>query len=52
MKNNLDNRLFNLDILRGLAALIVCFYHFRRDMFSGLYNSIASYGLYGVDVFL
>lgn len=51
MKNNLDNRLFNLDILRGLAALIVCFYHFRRDMFSGLYNSIASYGLYGVDVF-
>jgi peptidoglycan/LPS O-acetylase OafA/YrhL len=48
-----DNRLSNLDILRGLAALAVCFYHFDRDsLFAGtFYPEIAKYGNLGVDVF-
>jgi peptidoglycan/LPS O-acetylase OafA/YrhL len=51
MQINTKNRLANLDILRGLAALAVCFYHFRRDMLGGMYNTIAAYGFYGVDIF-
>ena len=47
-----DNRLTNLDILRGIAALAVCFYHFRRDGMDGsVYNTLAAYGVYGVDMF-
>lgn len=47
------DRISNLDVLRAIAALAVCFYHFRRGaMFEGsVYQSVASYGVYGVDVF-
>ncbi len=47
------NRLSNLDILRGLAALAVCFFHFDREsLFKGtFYPEIAKYGYLGVDVF-
>ena len=51
LKNDLQDRLSNLDVLRGFAALAVCFYHFRRDMLGGIYNSAANYGLHGVDIF-
>jgi peptidoglycan/LPS O-acetylase OafA/YrhL len=47
------NRLTNLDILRGFAALAVCLFHFDRDsLFQGtFYPEIAKYGNLGVDVF-
>jgi peptidoglycan/LPS O-acetylase OafA/YrhL len=48
---HIHNRLVNIDILRGLAALAVGFFHFRRDMLGTGYNTLANYGLYGVDVF-
>jgi peptidoglycan/LPS O-acetylase OafA/YrhL len=52
LKKISDNRLINLDILRGVAALAVCFYHFRRDGMDGtLYHNVAAYGVYGVDMF-
>ena len=53
MKKALDNRLSNLDILRGLAALAVCFFHFDREsLFQGtFYSEMAKYGNLGVDVF-
>lgn len=47
------DRIGNLDVLRAVAALAVCFFHFRRGaMFEGsLYQEIASFGFYGVDIF-
>ncbi len=53
LKNDPQDRLSNLDILRGLAALAVCFFHFDREsLFVGsLYSEIAQYGKLGVDVF-
>jgi len=51
LKNDLQDRLSNLDVLRGLAALAVCLFHFRRDMLGEIYNSAAKYGVYGVDIF-
>lgn len=49
----LPDRIGNLDILRAVAALAVCFFHFRRDsmMAGSLYEAVASLGYYGVDVF-
>ena len=53
MKNELQDRLSNLDILRGLAALAVCLFHFDRDsLFKGtFYPEIAQFGYLGVNVF-
>jgi peptidoglycan/LPS O-acetylase OafA/YrhL len=47
------NRLSNLDVLRGLAALAVCFFHFDRESLfkETFYPEIAKYGYLGVDVF-
>ncbi len=46
-------RIHNLDALRALAALAVCFYHFRREDYLGLplLTEIFSYGHLGVHVF-
>jgi peptidoglycan/LPS O-acetylase OafA/YrhL len=48
-----QSRLGNLDVLRALAALAVCFYHFETDSITSLNAvwSISSYGYLGVDVF-
>jgi peptidoglycan/LPS O-acetylase OafA/YrhL len=53
LKNDLQDRFSNLDILRGLAALAVCLFHFDRDsLFNGtFYSEIARFGYLGVDVF-
>jgi peptidoglycan/LPS O-acetylase OafA/YrhL len=50
---SLTDRIDNLDVLRAVAALAVCFFHFRRgSMFEGsFYQEVASFGHYGVDVF-
>lgn len=47
----MQDRLSNLDILRGVAALAVCFQHFSRDMLGGTWSSASYYGHYGVDIF-
>jgi peptidoglycan/LPS O-acetylase OafA/YrhL len=43
----------NIDVLRGLAALAVCFFHFCDDNYLGanVFQSSFRYGYYGVDVF-
>lgn len=48
-----QRRVANLDILRGVAALLVCIFHFDRNGFSGigLFSSAAKYGFVGVDIF-
>jgi peptidoglycan/LPS O-acetylase OafA/YrhL len=48
-----QSRLGSLDVLRALAALAVCFYHFKRDSITSLDAvwSVSSYGYLGVDVF-
>lgn len=48
-----QDRLANLDIFRGLAALAVCLYHFDRESFVGVgaISDILSYGHLGVDAF-
>ena len=48
-----DNRLENLDVLRGIAALSVCFYHFTLKNEAVLGRAVVpfSYGYLGVDVF-
>ncbi len=43
-----QRRLGNLDILRALAALSVCLFHFRRD---GISATLFCRGFLGVDVF-
>lgn len=47
------SRLASLDVLRALAALAVCFYHFDCGSFVGLreWSAIAQHGNLGVDVF-
>jgi peptidoglycan/LPS O-acetylase OafA/YrhL len=47
------SRLGNLDVLRALAAIAVCFHHFKRDSITsiGVLSSVSSYGYLGVDVF-
>jgi peptidoglycan/LPS O-acetylase OafA/YrhL len=54
LNNASYNRLSNLDILRGLAALAVCFLYFDRESLfkETFYPEIAKYGYPGVDVFL
>lgn len=52
-ENNCMNRLYNLDYLRGLAALSIMIYHYLSWTFPG-YDSgsvIGRTGLYGVAVF-
>jgi peptidoglycan/LPS O-acetylase OafA/YrhL len=46
-------RLSNIDVLRGLAAAAVCFFHFSRDHFlgSGATNWVSQKGYLGVDAF-
>jgi len=46
-------RLANLDILRALAALAVCFHHFNREALTGgtWYAKLSEHGHFGVDVF-
>jgi peptidoglycan/LPS O-acetylase OafA/YrhL len=48
-----EARLSNIDILRAIAALAVCFYHFNRESLTGgtLYAACSHYGNYGVDIF-
>lgn len=48
-----QSRLGNLDVLRALAALAVCFFHFKRESITsiGSVSVISSYGYLGVDVF-
>lgn len=49
-----SERINNLDILRALAALMVCLYHFEREGgFTGIewFQKICAYGHYGVEVF-
>ncbi len=50
---NLRARLSNIDILRAIAALAVCFHHFNRESLTGrtLYAECSHYGNYGVDIF-
>ena len=50
---NTKGRIANLDILRAVAALLVCFYHFNRNSLYGgtFYPAITRYGHYGVDIF-
>jgi peptidoglycan/LPS O-acetylase OafA/YrhL len=45
------NRLQNLDAMRGLAALMVCFYHFGRGLPDGSIKDACTYGNLGVDIF-
>ena len=40
-----------LDAWRGLAALMVCFYHFGRGLPDGFFKEACTYGNLGVDVF-
>lgn len=48
-----QNRLGNLDILRAVAALLVCFYHFDRENLLGLssFGPLSQIGYLGVNMF-
>lgn len=51
---NSENRKPRIEILdawRGLAALLVCFYHFGRGLPDGFFKEACTYGNLGVDVF-
>ena len=52
--NELDrDRITNLDLLRGLAALAVCIFHFDHDGALGVpsVSRVLSYGYLGVQMF-